>query len=218
MLKVTEFITEHKLVAIARKVPYKDIVDTAKALYEGGIRSLEITFDQSDPNCLIETARSIEAVRTKMEDKMLVGAGTVLNIEQASVAAKAGACFALSPDTNVAVIEKVKELGLASIPGAMTPSEIMLAWNHGADIVKLFPAGILTLSYYKAIKGPISHVPLMAVGGVDTTNVKSFIAAGFSSCGIGSNIVRNDLIKEKKFSALTELAKEYVSLLEEVKK
>lgn len=210
-----EWLMKNKLVAISRKVAKEDIKNTAKALYEGGIRSLEITFDQSNPNCIEETVRSIEIVREVMGERMMIGAGTVLNVEQAIAAAKAGASFVLSPDTNVKVIDKVKDLGLISVPGAMTPSEIMVAWNHGADIVKLFPAGILTLAYYKAIKGPISHVPLMAVGGVGLENMKSFLDAGFCSCGIGSNIVRNDLIASKRFNDLTNLAKEYVSQIEE---
>lgn len=210
-----EWLMRNKLVAISRKVAKEDIKNTAKALYEGGIRSLEITFDQSNPNCIEETVRSIEIVREVMGERMMIGAGTVLNVEQAIAAAKAGASFVLSPDTNVKVIDKVKDLGLISVPGAMTPSEIMVAWNHGADIVKLFPAGILTLAYYKAIKGPISHVPLMAVGGVGLENMKSFLDAGFCSCGIGSNIVRNDLIASKRFNDLTNLAKEYVSQIEE---
>lgn len=210
-----EWLMKNKLVAISRKVAKEDIKNTAKALYEGGIRSLEITFDQSNPNCIEETVRSIEIVREVMGERMMIGAGTVLNVEQAIAAAKAGASFVLSPDTNVKVIDKVKDLGLISVPGAMTPSEIMVAWNHGADIVKLFPAGILTLAYYKAIKGPISHVPLMAVGGVGLENMKSFLDAGFCSCGIGSNIVRNDLIASKRFNDLTNLAKEYVSQIKE---
>ena len=210
-----EWLMKNKLVAISRKVAKEDIKNTAKALYEGGIRSLEITFDQSNPNCIEETVRSIEIVREVMGERMMIGAGTVLNVEQAIAAAKAGASFVLSPDTNVKVIDKIKDLGLISVPGAMTPSEIMVAWNHGADIVKLFPAGILTLAYYKAIKGPISHVPLMAVGGVGLENMKSFLDAGFCSCGIGSNIVRNDLIASKRFNDLTNLAKEYVSQVEE---
>ena len=210
-----EWLMKNKLVAISRKVAKEDIKNTAKALYEGGIRSLEITFDQSNPNCIEETVRSIEIVREVMGERMMIGAGTVLNVEQAIAAAKAGASFGLSPDTNVKVIDKVKDLGLISVPGAMTPSEIMVAWNHGADIVKLFPAGILTLAYYKAIKGPISHVPLMAVGGVGLENMKSFLDAGFCSCGIGSNIVRNDLIASKRFNDLTNLAKEYLSQIEE---
>ena len=210
-----EWLMKNKLVAISRKVAKEDIKNTAKALYEGGIRSLEITFDQSNPNCIEETVGSIEIVREVMGERMMIGAGTVLNVEQAIAAAKAGASFVLSPDTNVKVIDKVKDLGLISVPGAMTPSEIMVAWNHGADIVKLFPAGILTLAYYKAIKGPISHVPLMAVGGVGLENMKSFLDAGFCSCGIGSNIVRNDLIASKRFNDITNLAKEYVSQIEE---
>ena len=141
---------------------------------------------------------------------MCVGAGTTVTIEQARAAAGAGADFILAPDTNPAVIAEVKKLGMISIPGAMTPTEIQTAWNSGADIVKIFPASFLGIDYIKAIRGPISNVPLMAVGGVDENNVKSFLDSGCCSCGIGSNIMKPSLINEDRFDQLTELAKLFV--------
>jgi len=207
---VVAFIKEHKLVAIARKVPVKDMVETAKALYEGGIRCLEITFDQASPTCIKDAADSIRLVKDAMGGKMCIGAGTVVTVGQARAAKEAGADFALAPDCNIKVIAEVKKLGMVSVPGALTPTEILAAWNAGADIVKLFPAGNFGMAYVKAIRGPINQVPLMAVGGVSEANVKEFLDGGFCSCGIGSNIVRNDLIAKGDFAALTVLARSFV--------
>lgn len=204
-----EWIQTHKICAIARKVAVADIVETARALFEGGVRSLEITFDQASSTCIEDTTRSIALVQESMKGTMLIGAGTVSTISQAEAAAKAGASFALAPDTNVDVIKRVKELGMLSIPGASTPTEILTAYRAGADIVKLFPAGNLGLAYVKAIRGPINHVLLMAVGGINENNFIEFLDNGFCSCGIGSNIVRNDLIVAKKYGELTLLAKTF---------
>ncbi|MCR5289117.1 MAG: bifunctional 4-hydroxy-2-oxoglutarate aldolase/2-dehydro-3-deoxy-phosphogluconate aldolase [Treponema sp.] len=204
-------IKNTKLVAIARRVAVADIVKTAQALHDGGIQCLEITFDQSSSSCIQDTATSIQNVKTALGDVMSVGAGTVLTVEQARAAAAAGADFALAPSTDVTVIAEMKRLGLTAIPGALTPTEIMTAWNAGADIVKVFPADILGVAYIKAIRGPISHVPCMAVGGVTIDNVRTFLENGYCSCGIGSNVVRNDLIKAGNYAELTALAKAFVA-------
>lgn len=208
--KVTQWILDHKLVAIARKVNPEYMVKTAEALYKGGVRCLEITFNQASPTCIEDTAASIRQVKAALGDKMCIGAGTVMTLEQADEAKKAGADFALAPDTNVHVIRHVVDLGMVSVPGAMTPSEIAAAYEAGAGIVKLFPAGDLGLDYVKAIRGPINHVPLMAVGGVNLDNVREFLDNGFTSVGIGSNIVKNALIEAGEFQKITELAKAYV--------
>nr|AUG44417.1 hypothetical protein [uncultured bacterium] len=209
-MDVVEMIRKTKLVAIARKVPAERIVDAAQALFDGGIRNIEITFNQASPSCIEDASASIGAVKKAMEGRMLVGAGTVLSVEQAEAAYEAGADFVLSPDTNIKVIAEVKRLGMVSVPGALTPSEIMAAWNAGADIVKMFPAGLFGLPYLKAIRGPINQVPLMAVGGVGEENVKEFLENGFCSCGIGSNLVRNDLILSGSYRQLADLAKQFV--------
>ena len=214
---VKEWIYEHKIVAIARRVKPEDMVNTAKALFEGGIRSLEITFDQASDTCIADTAASISQVKEALGDQMCVGAGTVMTVEQAEAAKEAGADFALAPDTNVDVIRKINELGMVSVPGALSPTEIATAYHAGATIVKLFTADALGLSYVKAVRGPISHVPLMAVGGVSLDNFKDFLDSGFTSVGIGSNIVRNDLIEKGEFEKIRELAKAYTDKLQELK-
>ena len=187
-MNAVDFIKKHKLVAIARKIAPGSIVRAAQAVYSGGIRCLEITFDQASPSCIEDTAFSIASVKKTLGDDVCVGAGTVVTIEQVKAAQDAGADFVLSPDTN----------------------PLVHAYNSGADIVKVFPAGFLGLDYYKAVRSPINHVPLMAVGGIDETNVASFFEAGYCSCGIGSNIMKNALIEEGKYEALASLAEKFV--------
>lgn len=215
-MELLDSLKTYKIVAIARRVPADRIVDAAKALAEGGIRHLEITFDQQDPACLTLTPAMIEAVRRALDGAMFVGAGTVLTVAQAEAAHAAGASFALAPDVQVPVIRRVKELGMVSVPGAMTPTEITTAWNAGADIVKVFPAGVLGLPYLKAVRGPVSHVPLMAVGGVDLANARAFLQGGCMSLGIGSCLVDGTLIRERKWKELTALAEKFVKECETV--
>lgn len=212
--KAVEWILKYKLVAISRGVKPELMVRTAKALYDGGVRSLEITFNQASDTCIQDTETSIKQVKQALGDKMCIGAGTVMTIEQAEAAYKAGADFALAPDTNIDVIKRIVKLGMAAVPGALTPTEIAAAYQAGASIVKLFPAGNMGLNYVKAIRGPINHVPLMAVGGVNVENIREFLDNGFTSVGIGSNIVKNSLIEAGKFDEITALAKAYTEQLE----
>ena len=217
IMDVVSFIYENKIVAIARKVKPFLLPSAAEALYWGGIRLLEVTFNQSSSTAIKDTVDSILGVKALLGDKICVGAGTVLTSEQAVAAKNAGADFILSPNTNPEIIRKAKELGMVAVPGAFTPTEILTAWDAGADIVKLFPASNLGLGYVKAIKAPISHVPLMAVGGVNEDNIASFLSSGFCSCGIGSNLVRNDLIEAGKFDELSDLASSFVRKIEVAK-
>lgn len=212
---IVSAVREHRIIAILRGVPPEWVADTAQALYEGGIRLLEITFNQSSPTRLEDTARSIRSALGRMAGGMLVGAGTVLTPEEADAAADAGATYILAPDTNPAVIETANRRGVAAIPGAMTPTEIAFAYRCGAAIVKLFPTGNLGTGYIRAVTAPLSHIPLLAVGGVDEHNLHDFLQAGVVGVGIGSNIVKNSLIAEGRFGELTELARRYTAALRE---
>lgn len=212
--EIKAFHDHYKITAIARRVPKEKIVKVAKALHDGGIRLLEITFDQASPSCIEDTCDSIRMVREEMGSRMLVGAGTVLTIEQARAACEAGAAFILAPSTDPDVIKVANALGMVTFPGAMTPTEILTAYAAGADYVKVFPADTLGLSYLKAIMGPISHVPLTAVGGVDEKNLKDFLALGVKGVGVGSNIVKKSLIEKDDYAGLTRLAKAYTSQIE----
>ena len=139
-----------------------------------------------------------------------------MTVEQTQAAKDAGATFILAPNVNFSVLEKARALGMGTVPGAMTPSEIAGAYEAGADVVKLFPAGELGIGYLKAVRAPINHIPLIAVGGVDHKNIGDFIRAGAIGAGIGSNIVNNRLIAEGRFQELTELARLYIKACEEI--
>lgn len=213
--KVLSFIQENKLCAIVRGVDSTDIIELGKALIVGGFKMIEITFDQSSEKNSQDRLHSIEILNEEYEGQLMVGAGTVMTVEQVELAKNKGAKFILAPNVNASVIKKAKELGLIAIPGAMTPTEIANAYEYGADIVKLFPAGNLGADYIKSIRGPINHIPLMGVGKVDVHNISSLFLAGCGSFGIGGNLVNPKLVKEGNFARITELAKQYS---EELKK
>ena len=132
-----------------------------------------------------------------------------MTVEQVRAAVEAGAKYIISPNTDREVIEETKKLGAISIPGAFTPSEVVQAYKMGADYVKLFPAGLLGIPYIKAIKAPISHIPLIAVGGIDADNLHDFLATGINGVGVGSSLVDLKLINDENWDALAELAKKF---------
>ncbi len=208
------FINRHKIIAIARGLRPEDMVNTAKALYDGGIRLLEITFNQSSPSCMEDTIKSIKLVCAAMGSRMMVGAGTVLTVEQATVAKEAGAVFILAPNVDIPVIRESNRMGMVSIPGAMTPTEACTAYNAGADFIKIFPAGALGLDYLKAVMVPLNHIPMYAVGGVDEDNIRDYFSIGLKGVGIGSNIVKRSLIEAENFSSITALAKRYTDAIQ----
>ncbi len=203
-------VLEHKAIAIVRGASADDCIKVADALYEGGIRFMEITFNQKNPDSFSDTAKAISAVATKYEGKMLIGAGTVTTPELVEIAAKAGAKYIISPDTNEDVIKKTRELGLVSMPGAFTPSEVLAAHRAGADFVKLFPIGNLGASYVKALCAPISHVKMLAVGGVNENNAADFINAGCYGVGVGGNLANKKWIEAGEFDKITEVARKLV--------
>lgn len=215
MDKVLSIINSCGVVSICRGVYGEDLEKLSDALYAGGLRAIEVTFAQSDPDCIEKTSAAIAALRARHED-MAVGAGTVLTAAQAEAAYKAGACFIVSPNTDTSIIARTKELGMVSIPGAMTPSEIMCAYNAGANIVKLFPAASLGLAYLKDIRAPISHIPLMATGGINTENFSAFLKGGCCCAGIGSYLSDKKLIAAGDWAAFERRAAEFVSIYREV--
>ena len=205
-----EQVLEHKAVAIVRGASVEDCLKVADALYAGGIRLMEITFNQKNPASFADTAKAISAIAERYEGRMLVGAGTVTTPELVEIAANAGARFIISPDTNPAVIKKTRELGLVSMPGALTPTEVLVAHNAGADFVKLFPVGNLGASYLRALCAPISHVRMLAVGGVNEENVAEFLSAGAYGVGVGGNLANKKWIEAGEFDKITAVAKKLV--------
>lgn len=209
--EIIQKVLDKKLIAIVRGVYGDECVALAKALYEGGIELLEVTFDQSHPENLERTSDTVKQLIDTMGDKMAFGAGTVTSVAMLELAHKAGAQFIVSPDTNEEVIKKTVELGMVSMPGAMTPTEVMTAHEYGADFVKVFPTSNLGASYIKAVRGPINHVRLLAVGGVNEKNIAEFLKAGVVGAGVGGNLVNKEWIKAGEFDKITALAREFVA-------
>lgn len=214
--EVLDRILEGKIVAIVRGIPSDEVVGLAEALVKGGISCIEVTFDQSSAEKARDTLKAISNMRQALGDRVCVGAGTVMSVEQVEAAAAAGAEYMISPNTNAAVIKRTKELNKVSIPGAMTPSEVAEAYELGADIVKMFPAGILGCAYIKAVKAPLKHIPVTAVGGVNPGNCADFIRAGAVGVGVGGNLVSPQLVREGRFEEITAIARSYTDALKNV--
>ena len=194
-----------KVIAILRGVPNDRIVDTLRALTQGGIRFAEITFDQRNPPC---AAMAIHlAVQAGLT---CVGAGTVMTPEQVDMAADAGARYIISPNSDREVIARTKERGLLSMPGAFSPSEVAEAWKYGADVVKIFPADVLGTAFIKALTGgPYAHIPLTAVGGIHAGNARSFLDAGCIGVAAGGKLVDRRCIAAGQWSELEAKAREF---------
>lgn len=205
--QVMELVLQTKVIAIIRGLDsgYEELV---QAMYDGGIRAVEVTFNQKDPSAWSKTTGAIRAIKALMGDKMAVGAGTVTSVELAELAWEAGAQFIVSPDMDPDVIRRTRELGMVSMPGALTPTEIKQAHKAGADFVKVFPAGNLGSGYIKAIRGPLNHIRLLAVGGVSEKNAADFIAAGCVGIGVGGNLVNKEWIAKGEFSRITAVARQ----------
>lgn len=212
--KIIQSVLENKLIAIVRGVYGQDCVSLAEALYAGGIKLLEVTFDQSDPALWAKTADTIRLLNDRLGDKMSFGAGTVTSVELVNIAKIAGAQFIVSPDCDPDVIRATVASGMVSMPGAMTPTEVLQAHKAGADFVKLFPVGNLSAGYLKSVAAPINHVKLLAVGGVNENNIADFLKAGAVGAGVGGNLVNKTWIAEKKFSEITALAKDFTSAVQ----
>lgn len=208
--KVIQTVLEKKIIAIVRGVYAEDCLKLAQALYAGGIRMLEVTFDQKHPEHWCQTAGTIGALVDTLGERMLFGAGTVTTVELVQLAKKAGASFIVSPDSNEAVIRETVAAGMVSMPGALSPSEILFAHRCGADFVKVFPAGNLGASYIKAIAAPVNHIRLLAVGGINEKNAGDFLNAGAVGIGVGGNLVNKAWISQGEFGRISELASEFV--------
>lgn len=213
--EVIKAIEKEKIVVIVRGVESEKLIPLAEAMYEGGIRLMEITYSANGSVSDEDTAKNIEMLSKHFEGRMFIGAGTVINEKQVELTKNAGGKFIISPDTYPEVIKKTRELDLVSMPGALTPSEIQEAHRAGADFVKLFPITNMGVDYVKAVKAPLSHIRLLAVGGIDDGNISEYLKAGVCGFGIGSNIAKKALIDADDYAAITELSKKYVSAVGE---
>ena len=208
--KLINELVDNKIVTIIRGLDKEKIFNTVEALAKGRIKFCEITFSQLGSPSDEETGEILYELSKRYDGKVHIGAGTVLNTRQVEIAKEAGAKYIISPDTNETVVRRTLELGMVSIPGAFTPTEISHAHNLGADLVKVFPCDLLPTEYFKAVSAPLPKVKLMATGGLNIHNIKSYLNSGVACCGIGSGIVNKRIISEGRYDDITDLAKSFV--------
>lgn len=206
-------ILNDKVIAIVRGIYDEECLNLAKALYKGGVKLLEVTFDQKSQEERLRTVNTIKRLNDELGDVMAFGAGTVTTVEMVEMAKEAGAKFIISPDTNEDVIQATTKLGMVSIPGALTPTEIAQAHRYGADFVKVFPVSNLGVSYLKNVTAPLSHVRMLAVGGVDGSNVNAYMEAGAVGAGVASCLFKKDWVKAGQWEKITEAARTFVEIM-----
>lgn len=207
-------LLDYKILAIARGIDEEHIIPTIQALIDGGIQAVELPLSHASKEEQEKTLKTIKKVHDTFGNQIYLGAGTVLSPEEVERASEMGAEYMISPNMDVGVIKKTKELGKGSMPGALTITEVLTAYNAGADVVKIFPAGNFGADYMKALRGPCDFIPYAAVGGVNIDNIKSLLNAGYRMAAIGGNLVDKKLVMEENYSQITKLAKEYVKACE----
>ncbi len=204
-----QLIRDTGVVAIMRVSRPADLIAAADAIRQGGVRAIEVTM--TTPGAL----GVIEQASAKYGDDVLFGAGTILDPETARTAILAGARFIVAPTLNVRVIELCHRYSIPVMPGCMTPTEILTAWEAGADMIKLFPAEAGGPALLRAIRAPLPQIDLVPVGGVDLTNAAEYIRAGAAALGVGSSLINQKLIDAGDMGELTRRAAAFVA---EVKK
>src|SRR5213079_3562584 len=199
------------IVAVVRSPDSQPLVEVARALADGGVVAVEITMTVPDA---LDVLRQ---VRQALGDRLLLGAGTVLDPETARAVLLAGAEYIVSPTLNLDVIRLCQRYDKLVMPGAFTPTEILAAWEAGADIVKVFPADVVGPAFFKALRGPLPQIRLMPTGGVDLNTAASFLQAGACCLGIGSQLVEPAAIAARNFTRIRDLAQQYVAIVRETR-
>lgn len=195
------------IVAVVRAPDPTHLVEVMRALAEGGVTVAEVTFTVPNAIDVLKEARKV------LGNSILLGAGTVLDPETCRAAILAGAEFIVSPSLNLDVIRMCHRYDKLVMPGAFTPTEIVTAWEAGADIVKVFPADIVGPAFFKAMRGPLPQVRLMPTGGVDLTTAATFLQAGACALGIGGQLVDPKAVANRDFAKLRSLAEQYVQIV-----
>ena len=203
-------IMEEGVVPVIRVASAAEAFEVAKAIHEGGISVVEVTM--SVPGAL----EVMKEVTQKFGKEVLLGAGTILDPETARAALLSGAQFIVTPTLNLDVIRMCKRYSAVVIPGTLTPTEILTAWEAGSDLVKVFPiAQVGGPAYIRALRGPLPHIPMVPTGGVNVQNAGEFIKAGAAAIAAGGELVDKKAVADKKFSVIAENARKFVA---EVKK
>ncbi len=200
--EIVKTIEKEKLVVVIRLQFQNEVAGVIKNLVEAGIKVLEVT--SNTPGFAQEISKA-----RKLYPNILIGAGTVINKEVARIASNAGAQFLVTPNTNKTVVEVAHENDIPVLMGALTPTEVCNAHEYGADFVKLFPADIMGVPYFKSIKAPLDHIKLLAVGGIDLDSVDDWFNAGAAGIGIGGALTKS--VKNKaELEEVKNRAKQFV--------
>lgn len=208
-----EKIKKARLVAVVRGAPEDKALKILDALAEGGVTAAEFAFEHTGLEAIEKNARLIKRACARFGSSLLIGCGTALSVEEVQAARAAGACFAVSPSTIPEVISAAAALDMAVMPGAMTPTEAEAAWRAGADIVKIFPAGTLGASYIKALKGPLGHIPMFAVGGVSLEETPLYLDAGACGLGLSTSLIPPDAAARGDAAAIIKRARLYLDAI-----
>lgn len=204
-MNLTETLLESRLVAIVRGISREAAVTAGQGMTEGGIRLMEVTLNTAGAHHIIADWRE------RHEGQAYVGAGTVLNVQMAREAVAAGAQFLVSPNVDLSVIEYAVEQGVEIWPGAMTPTEIVAAYEAGAKVVKLFPMASLGIPYLREIKAPLNHIPLLATGGANLDNIAEYYAAGAAAVGLGSALLPKEALASGNHEQIAACTRAFVN-------
>ncbi len=204
-------IKSNGICAIVRGTSADQMRKVAESLLKGGVNTIEVTFNTPG------AAGMIEQLSKEYGKEMVIGAGTVLDSETARIAILSGATFILSPTLNLKVIEICQRYSVVMVPGVATPTEALTAWENGARIVKIFPAGVFGAKYIKQLKGPLPQIDVMAVGAVNSSNLRELFIAGACSAGIGGDLVNANLVEEGNFDEISNRAETFVKIVKEVR-
>lgn len=199
------------VVAVIRTDQPHDLIEVARALVKGGVSFVEITLTVPKALKIIEEAAEI------LKDEVIIGAGTVLDAETARAAILAGAGYIVSPAVRPAVIEVCRRYNVLCMPGAMTPTEVIEAWELGGDVVKIFPANLVGPQFLKDLKGPYPFVELMPTGALNQENAAQYIKAGACAFGVGSELVGKATIAAREFGKITQNAKAFIEIVKKAR-
>ncbi|MBM3745064.1 MAG: bifunctional 4-hydroxy-2-oxoglutarate aldolase/2-dehydro-3-deoxy-phosphogluconate aldolase [Acidobacteria bacterium] len=206
--QILSSILDIGIVPVVRTTSAESAIQAVEAIYQGGIRAAEITM--TVPGAI----RALEKVADALGDKIVLGAGTVLDAETARIAMLAGAEFFVSPGLKLATIEMARRYSKVVVPGALTPTEVLAAWDAGADIVKIFPCGNLGgAKYIKALKAPYPHIEMIPTGGVNLETAGDFLKAGACAVAVGAELVDARAVKEGRFEVIVEKARQYLAVV-----
>jgi 2-dehydro-3-deoxyphosphogluconate aldolase / (4S)-4-hydroxy-2-oxoglutarate aldolase len=205
-VSIPALLEASRVVAILRHTDPSLAVPSVEALVAGGITAIEVTFNSQG------VLDMLRAIQLQFGDRVLLGAGTVLDREQAEAALELGARFIVSPHTDAELVAYLAQRGVLAMPGALSPTEVLAAHRAGAAVVKLFPAGAVGPSFMQDVRGPLGHIPLMPTGGITLENADAFITAGAWGLGVGSALANPTLIQNRRFADLEARARSFASI------